>query len=59
VHGLWNPGVPEQAAQAGVLAEGVIDSSACVNTIGGNPTPVETAGQFAAEFRKALEGLGK
>ena len=45
---------PEQAVQVGQLADGVIVGSACVKTIGGSKTPVETAKQFAAEFRGAL-----
>jgi len=47
-------GTPEQAKQVGALADGVIVGSACVKTIGGSQTPVETAKQFAAEFRSAL-----
>ena len=52
-------GTPEQAKQVGALADGVIVGSACVKTIGGSQTPVETAKQFAAEFRGALSGLRK
>ena len=48
---------PEQAAQVGALADGVIVGSACVKTIGGSRMPVETAKQFAAEFRSALSEL--
>jgi tryptophan synthase alpha chain len=47
-------GTPEQAKQVGQLADGVIVGSACVKTIGSSPKPVETAKQFAAEFRRAL-----
>lgn len=47
-------GTPEQAKQVGQLADGVIVGSACVKMIGGSPKPVETAKQFAAEFRGAL-----
>ena len=47
-------GTPEQAKEVGKLADGVIVGSACVKTIGGSQTPVETAKQFAAEFRSAL-----
>jgi tryptophan synthase alpha chain len=47
-------GTPEQARQVGALADGVIVGSACVKTIGESQTPVETAKQFAKEFRKAL-----
>jgi tryptophan synthase alpha chain len=46
---------PEQARQVGALADGVIVGSACVKTIGGSEKPVETAKQFAAEFREALK----
>ena len=52
-------GTPEQAKQVGQLADGVIVGSACVKTIGGSQTPVETAKQFAAEFRSALLELRK
>jgi tryptophan synthase alpha chain len=45
---------PEQAKQVGKMADGVIVGSACVKMIGGSQTPVETAKQFAAEFRSAL-----
>ena len=48
-------GTPEQARQVGTLADGVIVGSACVKTIGGSDKPVETAKQFAAEFRSALK----
>ncbi|KAA0266766.1 MAG: tryptophan synthase subunit alpha [Chloroflexi bacterium] len=45
---------PEQARQVGALADGVIVGSACVKTIGGSETPVETAREFARSFRNAL-----
>lgn len=48
-------GTPEQARQVGKMADGVIVGSACVKLIGGSPKPVETAKQFAAEFRSALD----
>ena len=48
---------PEQARQVGALADGVIVGSACVKTIGGSETPVETAKQFAAEFRSELRQM--
>jgi len=48
-------GTPEQAAQVGALADGVIVGSACVKMIGSSPTPVEAAKKFAAEFRRALD----
>jgi tryptophan synthase alpha chain len=47
-------GTPEQAREVGALADGVIVGSACVRMIGGSEQPVETAKQFAAEFRSAL-----
>ena len=47
-------GTPEQAKAVGKMADGVIVGTACVRTIGGSQTPVETAKQFAAEFRSAL-----
>ena len=47
-------GTPEQARQVGALADGVIVGSACVKAVGRSETPVETAKQFAAEFRSAL-----
>jgi tryptophan synthase alpha chain len=52
-------GTPEQAQQVGQLADGVIVGSACVKTIGSSQKPVETAKQFAAEFRSALSGMRK
>jgi tryptophan synthase alpha chain len=52
-------GTSKQAAQVGALADGVIVGTACVRTIGGSQTPVETAKQFAAEFRSALSELRK
>jgi tryptophan synthase alpha chain len=45
---------PEQARQVGALADGVIVGSACVKAIGESENPVETAKQFATEFRGAL-----
>lgn len=52
-------GTPEQAKEVGAMADGVIVGSACVKTIGGSQTPIETAKQFAAEFRSALNELNK
>ncbi len=52
-------GTPEQAKQVGQLADGVIVGSACVKMIGSSQKPVETAKQFAAEFRGALSALRK
>jgi len=52
-------GTPEQAEQVGQLADGVIVGSACVKMIGSSQMPVETAKQFAAEFRGALSMLKK
>lgn len=48
-------GTPEQAKQVGQLADGVIVGSACVKKIGESQKPVETAKQFAAEFKNALK----
>ena len=48
-------GTPEQAKEVGALADGVIVGSACVKTIGGSDKPVETAKQFAKNFRDALK----
>jgi len=48
-------GTPEQAKEVGKLADGVIVGSACVKTIGTSDRPVETAKQFAEEFRNALQ----
>jgi len=45
---------PEQAAQVGALADGVIVGSACVKMIGGSENPVEAAKQFAKSFKEAL-----
>lgn len=47
-------GTPEQAREVGKMADGVIVGTACVRTIGGSATPVETAKQFASDFHKAL-----
>jgi tryptophan synthase alpha chain len=46
---------PEQAKQVGQLANGVIVGSACVKTLGGSEKLIETAKQFATEFRSALD----
>jgi tryptophan synthase alpha chain len=48
-------GTPQQAMEVGKMADGVIVGTACVRTIGASSTPVETAKQFAAEFRSALQ----
>ena len=48
-------GTPQQAKQVGALADEVIVGSACVKTIGESDQPVETAKQFAAEFRDAMK----
>ena len=45
---------PDQAKHVGALADGVIVGSACVKAIGESERPIETAKQFAAEFRSAL-----
>lgn len=47
-------GTPEQAKEVGQMADGVIVGTACVRTIGSSETPVETAKQFAGQFRSAL-----
>jgi tryptophan synthase alpha chain len=47
-------GTPEQAAQVGALADGVIVGSACVKAIGGSENPVEAAREFATNFRDSL-----
>jgi len=47
-------GTPQQAAIVAQTAAGVIVGSACVQTIGESDTPVETARQFAREFKKAV-----
>ncbi|CAG1014780.1 tryptophan synthase alpha chain [Anaerolineales bacterium] len=52
-------GTSEQAKQVGQLADGVIVGSACVKMIGSSQKPIETAKQFAAEFRGALSALRK
>ena len=46
---------PEQAREVGRMADGVIVGTTCVKTIGSSGTPVETARQFAAEFRDGLK----
>ena len=48
---------PEQAKEVGKMADGAIVGTACVRTIGGSQTPIETAKQFAVEFRSALSQL--
>jgi len=45
---------PEQAAQVGALADGVIVGSACVKTIGESQNPVEAAKEFAQKFGDTL-----
>jgi len=47
-------GTPEQAKEVGEMADGVIVGTACVRTIGGSQTPVETARIFAKSFAGAL-----
>jgi tryptophan synthase alpha chain len=48
-------GTPEQAREVSKMADGVIVGTACVRTIGGSETPLETARQFAEAFRSALQ----
>ena len=50
-------GTPDQASEVGRMADGVIVGTSCVKAIGGSVTPVETANQFAAEFRDALKEI--
>jgi tryptophan synthase alpha chain len=50
-------GTPEQAAQVGQLADGVIVGSACVKAIGGSENPVEAAREFAREYSNALRSI--
>ncbi|HSM71940.1 MAG TPA: tryptophan synthase subunit alpha [Anaerolineales bacterium] len=52
-------GTPEQAKEVGKMADGVIVGTACVKAIGKSKKPVETAKQFAVEFRSALQDLKK
>jgi tryptophan synthase alpha chain len=52
-------GTPEQAKEAGKMADGVIVGTACVRTIGKSERPVEEARRFAAEFRSALGELNE
>jgi tryptophan synthase alpha chain len=48
-------GTPEQAKEVGTMADGAIVGTACVRIIGSSATPVETARQFAVEFKSALQ----
>lgn len=48
-------GTPEQAKSVGAMADGVIVGTACVRVIGTSDKPVETAKQFAMDFRNALQ----
>jgi len=45
---------PEQAKAVGAQADGVIVGSACVRAIGESDRPVETARQFARDYKEAL-----
>ena len=47
-------GTPEQAREVGKMADGAIVGTACVRTIGGSETPVETAREFARSFRDTI-----
>ena len=47
-------GTPEQAREVGTMADGIIVGTACVRTIGGSETPVETAKEFAKSLRNAI-----
>jgi tryptophan synthase alpha chain len=46
---------PDQAAQVGRLADGVIVGTACVRAIGESADPKRAAEEFAGAFRKALD----
>jgi tryptophan synthase alpha chain len=48
---------PEQARQVGALADGVIVGTACVKAIGESKRPVESAKQFAVDFKEALHEI--
>jgi tryptophan synthase alpha chain len=48
---------PEQAKQVGSLADGVIVGSACVKAIEASENPLETAGEFAKDFARALQSI--
>jgi len=48
-------GTPQQARVVAQTADGVIVGSACVQTIGESPTPVETARLFARAFQEAVK----
>jgi len=52
-------GSPEQAAQVGALADGVIVGSACVRVIGESQTPVESAREFAKSYKNELIKIRK
>jgi len=47
-------GTPEQAKEVGEMADGAIVGTACVRTIGGSETPVETAKEFARSYSEVL-----
>jgi tryptophan synthase alpha chain len=47
-------GTPKQAKEVGQMADGVIVGTACVRTIGGSDNPVETAKEFAKNFKNTL-----
>jgi tryptophan synthase alpha chain len=46
---------PEQAAEVGKIADGVIVGSACVRAIGQAQDPKRAAAEFAGAFRRALD----
>jgi tryptophan synthase alpha chain len=50
-------GTPQQAKEVGRMADGVIVGTACVRTIGGSESPIETAGEFARSFQAALRAI--
>jgi tryptophan synthase alpha chain len=48
-------GTPQQAKAVGAMADGVIVGSACVRSIGENPSPVAAAKEFARSYHDALK----
>jgi tryptophan synthase alpha chain len=47
---------PDQAAEVGKLADGVIVGTACVRAVGESADPKRAAAEFAISFRRALDG---
>jgi tryptophan synthase alpha chain len=48
-------GTPEQAKEAGKMADGVIVGTACVRTIGNSENPIQAAKELARNFHVALQ----